>query len=90
MPGHGGQPETVVPPDQSARYTAPDVLPGGKGLLVTVTNRQTGVESEVGVVSLEGGPVRTLFPGNMARYVNPGYVVFSNQTGQLKAVAFDP
>jgi len=89
VPATGGTPEAVTFPRPSARHTGVDVLPRGKGVLFTVNSDQPGGASIIGVADLEGGPARVLFEGTMARYLPPGYVVFSNTSRQLMAAAFD-
>ena len=65
----------------------PDALPGGEAVVVTLFNRTT---SELGVLRLETGEVIRLGQlGVGPRYVEPGFLVFTNSEGTLLAVPFD-
>ncbi len=70
-------------------YSRPALLPNGSGVLFEIWN---GVleEAEIAVVSLEGGEVTALFPGNTPRYSVTGHVIYGSADGVLMAVPFDP
>ena len=89
VPATGGSnPEVVTSPGPSLIHTGVDVLPGGRGVLITVTGGETD-GPRVGVADPHGNPVRLLFSGTMARSLPPGYLVFSSRSGQLMAAEFD-
>ncbi|MCH7891015.1 MAG: PD40 domain-containing protein [Gemmatimonadetes bacterium] len=66
----------------------PDALPDGRGLLLTVY-RGSPEQSQIAVVGPEGGEVRELFQGTMARYAASGHVVYATADGTLMAAPFD-
>ena len=86
----GGAPSMVVAPDTaSGGYMWLDALPGRAGLLVTIARVGVPEASQVVAVPASGGPVRRLVKGTMARYVRPGYLVFTTAQGALMAAPFD-
>jgi serine/threonine-protein kinase len=94
VPERGGDIELVSTPDAEAgetRHAWPDLLPNGKGVLVTVQrgNNIITPEDDVGVLDLETGEVRVLFRGLLARYATTGHLVFVTHEGDLRAAPFD-
>ena len=98
-PSGGAEPMEVTSAEEGTRHYLPEPLPGGAGLLLTVsrpmalpeadtTDARLNVDS-VAVVGPEGGAVRALFPGTMARYVRSGHIVYTDAGATLMAVAFD-
>jgi serine/threonine-protein kinase len=89
VPATGGQPEQLVEPvDGVDRVQIPEVLPDGRGVLVTL-RRGTAADATIGVVAPDGGTVRELFPGVSARYVSTGHVVYATADNTLMAAPFD-
>ena len=94
VPEMGGDVEPISTPDTArgeTRHAWPDVLPNGKGVLVTVQrgDNAPSPEDDVGVLDLATGEVRVLFRGLLARYATIGYLVFVTHEGDLRAAAFD-
>jgi DNA-binding SARP family transcriptional activator/Tol biopolymer transport system component len=75
-------------PTESAVHLHPSVLPNGIGLLVTVAH-DSARQSKIGVVGSDGGEVEELLEGAMARYLSPGYLVYTTEDGMLWSVPFD-
>jgi Tol biopolymer transport system component/tRNA A-37 threonylcarbamoyl transferase component Bud32 len=88
----GGTPELVVPLDSASRETGlawPDALPNGKGLLLR--SRRSLVPADYDLIAYEFA-TRTrhvLTKGLIARYVEPGYLVFVRADGAVFAAPFD-
>ncbi len=87
VPATGGEPEAVTSPSDGGQRL-PDALPDGRGLLLTVFGGSTE-QSRIAVVGPEGGEVRELFQGTMARYAASGHVVYATADGTLMAAPFD-
>jgi Tol biopolymer transport system component len=62
----------------------PQMLPDGKTLLFT---SRIGDNVQIAVYSLQSGKQRELFPGDTARYLRTGYIIYA--TNNLLAVPFD-
>jgi serine/threonine-protein kinase len=87
VPATGGAPEPVTAlTDGPQGY--PDALPDGRGLLLTVMGGYPAL-SRIGVVGPEGGEVREILAGAMARYAETGHVVYATADGTLMAAPFD-
>jgi Tol biopolymer transport system component len=91
----GGSARLVATPDSARGERAfgwPDVLPGGKNALITIT-RTTGPapdSNHIGVVSLEDGRVTDLgLVGTGARFAAPGHLIYGTQGGALWAAPFN-
>ena len=68
----------------------PDLLPNGKGALVTILPKSRNIdEFAIGVVSFATGAVKPAFKGTMARYLRTGHIVYTQSNGTLMAVPFD-
>ena len=101
----GGPTRVLTRPDPAkgeADHRWPEVLPGGRAVLFTITALSGGLDAaQVAVLDLETGKRTTLFRGGShARYVteaasastltaSPGHLVYV-QAGALWAVPFDP
>jgi serine/threonine-protein kinase len=81
----GGTTETVTT-DPAHRW--PDVLPDGRGVLVTILSGDVE-ERQIAVVGPDGGEARVLFRGHMARYATSGHIAYTTADGTLMAVPFD-
>jgi hypothetical protein len=93
VPATGGEGEEVAsarPDERIYGYAWPDVLPGGKGVLVTV-QRGAGNDSErdVGVIDLESGRLHPLVEGVLGRYLPTGHLIYVTRDGDLVAAPFD-
>jgi protein kinase-like protein/WD40 repeat protein len=88
-----GSQRLVAAPTTSRREKAfrwPDVLPGGKSVLLTVSTADTDSwdDARIEVLSLESGQPRVLIEGGTcARYVRSGHLVYARK-GKLLAVPF--
>ena len=69
----------------------PQVLPNGRGVLLTVTYSPTADYSQhhLAVADIETGALRLLLRGVFGRYVHAGYLVYVSADGTLLAVPFD-
>jgi serine/threonine-protein kinase len=88
VPAAGGDPVAFTEPVENMLQRHPDVLPDGRGLLVT-TLVGTAAQARIGVVGPDGGAVRDLLAGTMARYVATGHLVYATAGGTLMAAPFD-
>ena len=83
----GGKKEDLTVADRPdeidrLRYEYPQILPGGKTILLSMRSR-------IALYSLETRQISVLIEdGYCARYVSPGHVVYA-QAGSLRAVPFD-
>ncbi|MCH9034460.1 MAG: serine/threonine-protein kinase, partial [Planctomycetes bacterium] len=90
----GGTPQPLATPDfekgeKSCRL--PQILPGGKGVLFTMSTSDIDSydEASIAVVLLETGERKILFKGGSnARYAPTGHIVYA-RAGSLMAVPFD-
>jgi hypothetical protein len=83
----GGAPEPFTTPAEAVQVM-PSTLPNGRGLLLTV-RRSVASRSRIAVVGPEGGAVREILDGTMARYAASGHIVFTTADGALLAAPFD-
>ena len=89
VPSTGGEPEAVTTsPPTGGDHRFPDVLPDGRGLLLSVW-RGSAAENRIAVVGPEGGDVREILTGAMARYAASGHVVYTTADGTLMAAPLD-
>ena len=86
--GRAGPPVAVTTPTTNTIHAQPDVLPNGRGILVSVVIGPT-VQTRIGVVSASGGAPRDLVEGTMARYSSTGHLVYAKANGTLMAAPFD-
>jgi eukaryotic-like serine/threonine-protein kinase len=94
MPETGGPRVLVSHIDSTAAergHWPTDVLPNGRGLIVIVAHLPTTLQSlyDIAVLDLRDGRHRVLTRGVMARYLPPGYLVYSRADGALMAAPFD-
>ena len=90
----GGEPEVMTELQEGEyRHRFPEVLPGGRAILLTLTDGDTMARgsydhAKIAVLSLETGQRRILIDaGSFARYTS-GHLVYS-RGGSLLAVPFD-
>ncbi len=95
----GGEPTVLTTPDAAQRendHGSPSVLPGGRGVLFTITASGQADTAQVAVLDLSTGRRKTLVRGgSQAEYVDPsagtgqaGYLIYA-AAGTLRAVRFD-
>jgi serine/threonine-protein kinase len=90
----GGGPMTVLTrPDRAqgeADHFWPEMLPGGRALLFTITALTGGLDAaQVAVLDLQTGKHRVLLRGGThAHYVPSGHLIYA-AAGSLRAVPFD-
>ncbi|MDP1932064.1 MAG: hypothetical protein Q8L60_11455 [Gammaproteobacteria bacterium] len=84
----GGTPEAITAPAIGDLHRHPELLPNGQGMLLTVF-RGSNAQSSIAVVGLEGGEVREILAGTMARYAASGHIVYSTADSTLMAAPFD-
>jgi eukaryotic-like serine/threonine-protein kinase len=92
----GGKAESVGALDSARgelQHSWPDVLPNGKGVIMTVSHGAPGTmggpEEEVGVLDLATRKHRVLVRGVLGRYARSGHLVYVTADGALMAVPFD-
>ncbi|MDH5283631.1 MAG: protein kinase, partial [Gemmatimonadota bacterium] len=89
----GGDPEAVVALDSAASELGlawPDVLPGGKQILLRSRRSLDPEEHTLLVVDIATRERHSLTGGLIARYVEPGYLLFVRADGALVAAEFRP
>ena len=89
----GGEPTVVTRPNRDrgeADHLWPEILPGGRGVLFTVTAVSGGLDAaQIAVLDLDtGAQTIVLRGGSHAHYVSTGHLVYT-AGGALRAVAFD-
>ena len=71
----GGEPTVLTTPDAAQResdHAFPSVLPGGRGVLFTITAAGQADNAQVAVLDLKTGQRKTLIRGgSQAEYVDP-------------------
>ena len=91
VPASGGEPEVLTKPDTASGeqdHYFPSVLPGGRGVLFTITAGGVA-DRQVAVLDLKTGQRRTLIrSGSQAEYVETGHLIYTDG-GTLWAVRFD-
>jgi len=89
----GGTPELLVRLEDGETAQAPQILPGGEQLLLTLasgTAQDRWDRARIVVQSLKSGERHTLVEGGSdARYLPTGHIVYA-LGGRLFAIAFDP
>ncbi len=88
VPATGGDPVAMTEPEDNVLQRLVDALPDGRGLLIT-NAIGTPAQARIGVVGPEGGKVREILTGTMARYAATGHVVYATAGGTLLAAPFD-
>ena len=86
----GGQPEQLIKLDAGQRAHGPQVLPGGRAVLFTLSKAAQGWDdAQIVVHSLDTGVRQVIVQGGTdARYLPTGHVVYVRQ-GTLLAMPFD-
>ncbi len=89
----GGEPTVVTRPNRDrgeADHLWPEILPGGRGVLFTMTAVSGGLDTaQIAVLDLDtGAQTIVLRGGSHAHYVSTGHLVYA-AGGALRAVAFD-
>jgi serine/threonine-protein kinase len=91
VPASGGEPTALTQPD-GTQQLSPRVLPGGRGVLITVVDGGQG-NVQIAVLDLRTGQRTTLLRGGQdAKYVDlgpTGYLVYAAEDA-LRAVRFNP
>ena len=90
----GGTPEVLTRPDRAhgeADHLWPEILPGGRAVLFTITSQTGGLDAaQVAVRDLRTGTQKVLLRGGShGHYVASGHLVYV-AAGALRAIAFDP
>ena len=90
----GGSPEVLTRPDHArgeADHLWPELLPGGRAVLFTITALTGGADAaQVAVLDLQTKAQTVLVRGGShAHYVPGGYLVYA-AANTLRAIAFDP
>jgi eukaryotic-like serine/threonine-protein kinase len=83
----GGIPEKIFE-SKNERVFAPQLLPDGANLLLTLSPLARSMEMKIAVQSLGSGTRKELFAGADAQYTDTGHLVYI-QGGTLFAVPFD-
>ena len=89
----GGDPELVAPLDSTGGELGlawPDVLPGGKQILFRSRRNLSPETFDIIVYDVASRQRHVLTRGLLARYVDPGYLVYVRADGTLMAARFQP
>ena len=89
----GGNPTVLTTPNRErgeADHLWPQLLPGGRAVLFTITSTTQGQEaSQIAILELPAGTPRILIRGgSQAQYVQSGHLVYA-AAGTLRAIPFD-
>ncbi len=90
VPAGGGEPVALTTPKVSeGDHLFPSVLPGGRGVLFTISPPSQPENAQVAVLDLKNGERKTLIPGGSdGAYVASGHLVYA-AGGKLHAARFD-
>jgi eukaryotic-like serine/threonine-protein kinase len=92
VPASGGTPTSIARPDASrgeAEYSWPEVLPGSRAVLFTITSEGATHDKAVAVRELKSGTTKVLVHGaTNPRYSRTGHLLYVSE-GTLRAVRFD-
>jgi serine/threonine-protein kinase len=92
MSAAGGAVDVLTKPDTAKGdldHVYPEVLPGGRAVLFTITVGQDAKDSKIAVLDLETRTYRVVLEGGSdARYSASGHLVYG-LPGSLRAVGFD-
>jgi len=90
VPETGGASEPFTAPIEGNQQRFVSALPEGRGLVMTVGPPGPSPElSWIGVVGPEGGEVREILQGTMARYSPTGHLLYATAAGTVMAAPFD-
>ena len=90
VPAAGGTPELIAATEPGQITLNPQLLPGGKHVLFTVTHGAHWDRADVVMQSLTNGERRVLVEGGIdGRYVASGHLVYGKD-GVIYALKFDP
>jgi serine/threonine-protein kinase len=89
IPATGGKPQVLVAPQTGRQYADPQVLPGGRAVLVTSTQPAPNSGDVLALDLATGMTQMVIRDGVAGRYVPTGHLVFL-RGGDLWAVPFDP
>ncbi|MEQ1857133.1 MAG: protein kinase [Longimicrobiales bacterium] len=84
----GGEATPFTAPVENVVPRNLDALPDGRGLLMTLFVG-TPAQARIAAVGPEGGEVREILAGTMARYAESGHIVHATAAGTLMAAPFD-
>ena len=87
----GGSPQLVARPNPAHDelfFAAPQILPGGRAILVTVLRRKGA--ADIAALDIANGKVTVLTRGLRALYAPTGHLIVLQGDGTLQAVRFDP
>jgi serine/threonine-protein kinase len=88
VPASGGDPKTFLPQPEGEIFGSPHVLPGGKIVLLAVTNLRSGAGPRIDAIDIATGARQTvLTAGSDPAYVAPGYLLFGVTSNAVEAVA---
>ena len=88
----GGNPELFIPYDSAAGeigHAWPSALPNGKGLLYRSRRNLDPTDFDIVAFDFKTRGRHVLTKGLLARYVEPGYLVFLRADGAVLAAPFD-
>jgi serine/threonine-protein kinase len=92
VPAGGGSPEVLTRVDPAGGdeiHWAVEVLPGGRGIVYTASERPV-MDPRIEVLNMETGEVDELWTGSFPRYSETGYLLFTEADGAtLSAAPFD-
>ena len=91
VPAEGGAVTQLTAPDSSRGengHAVADVLPNGKGVILAIS-RGSLQNADVAVLDLATRKITVLMRGTDARYLAPGYLIFSRADHAVFAVPFD-
>jgi serine/threonine-protein kinase len=96
VPEAGGRAESFGQVDSTKgeqQHSWPDVLPNGRGVIMTVSRggpgAMGGATDEIAVLDLTTGTHRALVRGIFARYSRSGHLLYVTSDGTLMGVPFD-
>ncbi len=84
----GGNPQAITKVANEGGASWPDLLPGGKTLLVTTWTRGSFDDAQIDALDLSTGKMRELIAGAAARFVPPHYLLYA-RAGNLMMARFD-
>ena len=86
--GAGGEPEAIIT-TEGVRYMWPEILPGGAGVLFTISSGPGATDDQIAVLDLETGTHEVIISnGTFPQYSPTGHIVYGLD-GTLRTVTFD-